>query len=110
LKDEVFPKLGIADKVTSKLFARGVESTGALAAGEADFAIGPVSELVNQPGIEQVGALPDEVQLVQVFTASIVKTARNPEQAKRFIEFLESDQTSMAIKNSGMLPLGNHRK
>jgi molybdate transport system substrate-binding protein len=110
LKDEVFPKLGIADKVTSKLFARGVESTGALAAGEADFAIGPVSELVNQPGIEQVGALPDEVQLVQVFTASIVKTARNPEQAKRFIEFLESDQTSMAIKNSGMRPLGNHRK
>src|SRR3569832_1257543 len=52
LKDEVFPKLGLADKVKSKLFARGVESTGALASGEADLAIGPVSELVNQPGIE----------------------------------------------------------
>jgi molybdate transport system substrate-binding protein len=110
LKDEVFPKLGIADKVTSKLFARGVESTGALAAGEADLAIGPVSELVNQPGIEQIGALPDEVQLVQVFAAAIVGTTHHAEQAKRLIEFLASDQTTTAIKNSGMQPVGNRRK
>ena len=110
LKDEVFPKLGIADKVTSKLFARGVESTAALASGEADLAIGPVSELVNQPGIEQLGALPDEVQLVQVFTAAIVGTTHRSEPAKRLIEFLASDETTTAIKNSGMQPLGNRRK
>ena len=110
LKDEIFPKLAIADKVTSKLFARGIESTGALAAGEADLAIGPVSELVNQPGIELVGALPDDVQLVQVFTAAIVGTTHRSEQAKRLIGFLASDQTTTAIKNSGMQPLGNRRK
>jgi molybdate transport system substrate-binding protein len=110
LKDEVFPKLGIADKVTSKLFARGIESTGALATGEADLAIGPVSELVNQPGIEIVGALPDDVQLVQVFTAAITSTAHHSEQAKRLIEFLASDRSTMAIKNSGMTPVGNRRK
>jgi len=102
LKDEVFPKLGIADKVSSKLYARGIETTNALAAGEADLAIGPVSEQVGQPGIELAGSLPDEVQLVQVFTAAIVKTAHNPEQAKKLIDFLASDQTTAAIKNSGM--------
>jgi molybdate transport system substrate-binding protein len=110
LKDEIFPKLGIADKVTSKLFARGIESTDAVAAGEADIAIGPVSEQVHQPGIELVGPLPDEVQLIQIFTASIVKTAHNPEQAKRLIEFLVSDKTTTAIKDSGMQPVGNRRK
>jgi molybdate transport system substrate-binding protein len=110
LKDEIFPKLGIADKVTSKLFARGIESTNAVAAGEADLAIGPVSEQVNQPGIELVGPLPDEVQLIQIFTASIIKTAHNPEQAKRFIEFLASDRTTAAIKNSGMQPVGDRRR
>jgi molybdate transport system substrate-binding protein len=110
LKDEVFPRLGIADKVASKLFARGVESTGALAAGEVDLAIGPVSELVNQPGIELVGPLPDDVQLVQVFTAAITSTAHNSEQAKRLIEFLASDRSTTAIKNSGMTPVGNRRK
>jgi molybdate transport system substrate-binding protein len=110
LKNEVFPRLGIADKVSSKLFARGIESTGALAAGETDLAIGPVSELVNQPGIELVGALPDEAQLVQVFNAAITSTAHQPEQAKRFIEYLSSPQTTIAIKNSGMQPLGNRPK
>ena len=110
MKNEVFPRLGIADKVSSKLFARGIESTNALAAGEADLAIGPVSEQVNQPGIEVVGALPDEVQLVQIFTAAIVKTAHNQEQAKRLIEFLASDQTTAAIRNSGMEPAGDRRK
>lgn len=110
MKNEVFPRLGIADKVSSKLFARGIKSTNALAAGEADLAIGPVSEQVNQPGIEVVGALPDEVQLVQIFTAAIVKTAHNQEQAKRLIEFLASDQTTAAIRNSGMQPAGDRRK
>jgi molybdate transport system substrate-binding protein len=110
LKNEVFPRLGIADKVTSKLFARGIESTGALAAGEVDLAIGPMSELVNQPGIELVGPLPDDVQLVQVFTAAIVSTPHQSEQAKRLIEFLASDQTTTAIRNSGMQPVGNGRK
>ena len=110
LKDEIFPKLAIADKVTSKLFARGIESTGALAAGEADLAIGPVSELVNQPGIEIVGPLPDEVQLVQIFTAAIVGTSRSSEQAKQFIDYLASDQSTPAIRNSGMTPVGNQRK
>jgi molybdate transport system substrate-binding protein len=110
LKDEIFPKLAIADKVTSKLFARGIESTGALAAGEADLAIGPVSELVNQPGIEIVGPLPDEVQLVQIFTAAIVGTSRSSERAKQFIDYLASDQSTTAIRNSGMTPVGNRRK
>jgi molybdate transport system substrate-binding protein len=86
------------------MFARGIEATNALAAGEADLAIGPISEQVNQPGVEVVGPLPDEVQLVQVFTAAIVKTAHNPEQAKKLIGFLASDQTAAAIKNSGMQP------
>ena len=110
MKNEVFPRLGIADKVSSKLFARGIESTNALAAGEADLAIGPISEQVNQPGIEVIGPLPGEVQLVQMFTAAIVEKAQNKEQAKRLIEFLASDRTTAAIRNSGMEPAGDRRK
>jgi ABC-type molybdate transport system substrate-binding protein len=39
VKEEVFPRLGIADKVSSRMMARGAESTALLAAGEADLAI-----------------------------------------------------------------------
>ena len=110
IKTDVFPRLGIADKVPSKMFARGTESTGALAAGDVDLAIGPVSELVNQPGIELAGSLPDDVQLIQTFTAAMVKTAHNPQAAKKLIAFLASGQTTTAIRNSGMQPLGGQRK
>src|ERR1700744_3910892 len=109
LKNEVFPRLGIADKVQSKMFARGVESTNAVAGGEADLAIGPISEQVDQPGIELAGALPDDVQLVQTFTAAITSKSQNPEQAKKLIAFLPSDQATAAIKKAGMQPV-DHRK
>jgi molybdate transport system substrate-binding protein len=58
VKDEVFPQLGIAEKVSFKVMARDTESTGLLAAGKADLAMGPLSELVHQPGIDLVGSLP----------------------------------------------------
>jgi molybdate transport system substrate-binding protein len=106
VKDEVFPRLGIAGKASSRMMARGTESTALLAAGEADLAIGPVSELVDQPGVEPVGALPDDVQMIQMFMVAIVNTSRRPAQAKRLIEFLVSDQVAAAIRASGMEPAG----
>src|SRR3954452_3351882 len=109
VKDEVFPKLGTANKVSFKVVARGLDSTGLLAAGEADLAIGPVSELINQPGIELVGPLPEQAQLVQVFTAAIVPASDRTVQAKKLINFLGSDHTTAAIKKFGMDPVGDHR-
>ena len=110
MKNEVFPKLGIADRVSMKFTARGTESTAMLAAGEADLVIGPVSEIISQGGIELVGPLPKDVQLAQIFTASMVKTSHNPDAAKKLIEFLVSDRTTAAIKKSGMEPIGNRRE
>ena len=54
--------------------------------------------------------LPDELQLIQMFTAAIVNTSRRPEQAKQLIEFLASGRTAAAIRASGMEPVGNRRK
>src|ERR1700759_1924261 len=50
LKDEGFPRLGIADKVAFRVMARGTESTALLAAGGADLALGAGGELVDQGG------------------------------------------------------------
>ncbi|WP_336490993.1 substrate-binding domain-containing protein [Methylobacterium nigriterrae] len=109
LKNVVFPRLGIADKVSLKVVPRGIDSTSMLAAGGSDLALGPVSELVNQPNVELVGPLPEDVQLVQVFTAAIVNTSRHPDEAKRLTEFLASDHTTAAIKKAGMEPVSNRR-
>ncbi|WP_426442799.1 substrate-binding domain-containing protein [Bradyrhizobium genosp. P] len=105
VKDELFPKLAIAAEVSFKVVPRGTDSTAMLAAGEADLAIGPLSELVDQPGIDLIGPLPASVQLVQVFTAAIVNTSHRVEHARRLIAFLTSDRAEAAIKKSGMEPV-----
>lgn len=106
IRDEVFPRLGIADRVAATVVPRGTDSTALLAAGGADLALGPVSELVGQPGIECVGPLPEAVQLVQVFTAAIVTTARRVEAARTLIAFLGSDRIADAVRRFGMEPAG----
>ncbi|GKQ52728.1 substrate-binding domain-containing protein [Bradyrhizobium sp. Ce-3] len=104
VRDKVFPKLNLPDTVTLTLEARGTEAAEALRAGGANLSIGPTSELVQETGIEVVGLLPPDLQLVQTFTAAVVSDASAPEAASRLIDFLSSDTDLMraAIKRAGM--------
>ena len=77
-----------------------------VASGEADIAVQPVSELMHVQGIDYVGRLADELQLIQMFSAAIVKGSAQPEAAKRLIQFLASDRAAAAIRKSGMEPAG----
>jgi molybdate transport system substrate-binding protein len=108
LTTELFPRLGIADKVTVQVTARGTESTAMVAAGGADIAIQPVSELVHVAGLDFVGTIPPEIQYISVFTAAVVTGSKEVEASKRLIAFLASEKASRAIKNSGMEPLRKH--
>lgn len=107
--NEVLPRLGLADAVRTRVYPRGTDSAGALAAGEADLALGPISELVNVPGIEPVGLLPDAVQLVQTFSAAIVARSQNPGAARRLTAFLASERSTDAIRQVGMEPVSSRR-
>ncbi|HEV2956829.1 MAG TPA: substrate-binding domain-containing protein [Xanthobacteraceae bacterium] len=107
LMNDVLPRLGLADKIAVKVVPRGTDATAMVAAGDADIALAPVSELVNVPGVAFVGRLPAEVQLLQVFAAAIVAGSDRRDQAQRLIGFLASGQAAAAIEKSGMEPLGN---
>ncbi|MGU3419153.1 substrate-binding domain-containing protein [Methylobacterium sp. D54C] len=109
IQREILPALGVADNVRLKVYPRGTDSAAALAAGEADLALGPISELVNIPGIEPVGVLPDAVQLVQTFSAATVAAAKTPDLAERLIGFLQSDKAEAAMRQVGMEPLRSRR-
>jgi molybdate transport system substrate-binding protein len=102
LTTEVFTKLGVADQITVTVKERGSQAAAMVAAGEAAMAVQPVSELVNEVGIDFVGRLPAELQLVQVFAAAVVTGAKEPEAAKKLIQFLASERTGVAIEKSGM--------
>lgn len=105
IRDKVFPQLGVAEKVSVKITPRGIDSTKMLGAGESDLALGPVSELVQQPNVEYVAAFPDEVQLVQEFAAAIVKGSKQTEEAQRLMAFLTASSSAAAVRKAGMEPV-----
>ena len=102
LTTKIFPQLGIADQISVKVTERGSQSAAMVAAGDANIAVQPVSELVNVPGIEFSGRIPDELQLVQVFGAAIVTGSKEPDAGRRLIQFLASERAAAAIEKSGM--------
>jgi len=109
LKTDLFPRLGISDKINIKVSPRGTGATSMVAAGDADLAVMPVSEIVHAPGVNFAGTIPPEIQLVQVFSAAVVAGSTEIESSKRLIEFLASARASEAIRNSGMEPLATSK-
>ena len=87
LTTDVFPRLGIAEKINVKLTPRGTGAAGMVAAGEADIAVMPVNEILHAAGVDFVGTIPPEIQLAQVFSAAVVAGSREIEAPKRLIEF-----------------------
>jgi len=81
-----------------------------VAAGEADLAVMPVSEIVHAPGVDFAGSLAPEMQFVQTFSAAVVAGSGEIEASKRLIEFLASARASEAIKKSGMEPVARGGK
>jgi molybdate transport system substrate-binding protein len=113
---KLFPQLGIASEMAPKTTSTGV---AAVAKGDAEIAVQPVSELLHVPRTEFVGTLPKEIQYVSVFSAAMVQgridgvlsarsqkelAARNQE-ARKLLDFLTSEKAKAAIKASGMEPV-----
>jgi len=87
----------------SKKYVAG--SVAAVATGDAELAIQPVSELLHVKGSEFVGPVPAELQYTSVFSAAVVAGTTQLDAAKRLLAFLTSDQSAVAMRNAGMEPL-----
>jgi molybdate transport system substrate-binding protein len=99
----VLPKLGIGGEVTDKI--KGGGSLAAVASGQVEIAIRPVSELVNVPGIDFVGLVPEELQYLSIFSAAIVAGSKRVDAGQRLIHFLGSEEAEATIRRSGMDPV-----
>lgn len=102
LTNELFPRLGLTDQITVTVTERGSQATTLLAAKEVNVAIQPSSEIVNVAGVDYVGRIPNELQLIQTFSAAIVAGSKHRESAQKLIQYLSSPKAIDPIKNSGM--------
>ena len=102
MANTLFPKLGIAAALAPKSSTVGV---AAVAKGDVEIAIQPVSEVLHVPGTDFVGTLPQEIQYISVFSAARVAGGAEGDAAGKLLTYLGSAGAKAAIRNSGMEPL-----
>lgn len=101
---KVLERLGIAEEMKAKTkFPPPSGLSGKLvAAGEADIAVQQMPELASVEGIELVGPLPGDLQLVTTFVAGVPAVAKEADAAKAFLRFLQSPEAVALMRAKGL--------
>jgi molybdate transport system substrate-binding protein len=104
--DAVLRRLGIAEQVRpkTKFPLAGGFVGDILKKGEADIGIQQATELSGFGGVEVIGRLPSEFQLVTEYAAAVPRTAIHPEAGKALLQFMRSRDASTAMKARGLDP------
>ena len=101
----LFERMGIADRIRSKVKQVQGEPAGAVVArGEAELGFQQMSELLPVPGIDIVGPLSQDVQKITVFSAGIHVKARAADAARALVGFFKSPGAAPVIREKGMEP------
>lgn len=100
--EQVLPKLGIRDEVRAKTtFGEGGYIADKVARGEVELALHQMTEMLPVPGIDIVGPLPRELQKETVYSAVIMKGAKNPKEAEALLAYLVSPEGRKAFLERG---------
>jgi molybdate transport system substrate-binding protein len=99
-------RLGIASEVQAKAKfpAPGGSSGELLLTGEADLAVQQIPELAAVEGVEIVGPLPGDLQVVTVFAVSVPMSVKDAAVANRFVAYLRSPGVLAVFKAKGLDP------
>jgi molybdate transport system substrate-binding protein len=97
-------KLGIAGDVKPKIVLLDVSAPVAVAKGDVEMGLGPVSEILAVSGAENAGAFPSELQSYLVMTAVVAANTKDADTAKALIRFLTAPAAGPTIKTKGMEP------
>jgi len=102
----LFERWGIAGVIAPRLVQAppGVPVGALVARGEVELGLQQLSELIHVPGIDVIGALPPEIQVITVFSAAICSTSTQHEVASALLAFLASREADAAKRRQGMEP------
>jgi molybdate transport system substrate-binding protein len=102
----LFERWGIAETIAPRIVQAppGVPVGALIARGEVELGFQQLSELMHLPGIDVIGSLPPEIQVVTVFSAALCTTSTQHEAAKALLSFLASHEADVAKLRHGMEP------
>lgn len=101
---KLFERWGIADVVKPRIVQAppGIPVGALIAKGEVALGFQQLSELLNVPGVELVGMLPQPIEIITTFSGAVAATCTQPEAASALLRFLASPASAAAIRQNGM--------
>lgn len=103
---KIWEQLGIADAMKGKLkFANALDGgVAAIAKGEAEIGLYPMSEIISEKGVSPVGLIPAQVQLNTVYGTAVLTAAASGEPAAAFVRFLADPANAKVWNHAGFEP------
>jgi len=105
---KMWEKLAIADAVAPKLkFSNALDGgVAAIAKGEAEIGLYPLSEIIHEKGVTVVGLIPPDVQLNTVYATGVLAASASPDPAIALVNFLADPAHAKHWKDAGFTPAG----
>lgn len=103
---KLFERWGIAGAIAGRIVQAppGVPVGTLIVRGDVELGFQQRSELMHLPGIDIVGPLPPEIQLVTVFAAAVCTASTQPEAAMALLGFLASTSADAVKRRHGLEP------
>jgi molybdate transport system substrate-binding protein len=103
---KLFEQWGIAERVKDRIVQApaGVPVGSLVASGEVALGFQQLSELMHLKGIEVVGPMPNDAQIVTTFSAGVCATSSHPDAVCRLLDFMASPESADAKRRHGMEP------
>jgi molybdate transport system substrate-binding protein len=103
--EKMFERLGIAAEMKAKYVLGDGSSTGPIVArGEAEMAIQQISALKPYSGVEIVGPLPDELQLVTILSAGIGAAGQSRAAVQEMVRYFGTPEAIAVLQAKGLDP------
>jgi molybdate transport system substrate-binding protein len=96
---KIFSTLDIAGKIRD---SSTVQAEVPLAAGEYEIDIYPLSEIIPNKKLKNLGAVIPPLQVPVIIEAAVGKNASDPKAARALIRFLQGPVIDQALKDDGM--------
>jgi molybdate transport system substrate-binding protein len=102
----LFERWGIADAIASRIVqaSPGIPVGTLVARGDVELGFQQLSELMHLPGLDVVGPLPAEIQVITVFSAAVCAASDRAAAARELLSFLASPLADAAKRRHGMEP------
>jgi molybdate transport system substrate-binding protein len=104
--ETLFERWGLEAAIKAKILLAppGVPVAQLVAQGKAQIGFQQLSELIGQPGIQVLGPLPSDIQLITLFSAGIHSRTQNTKAALDLVRFLTNHSLHGVIRQHGMEP------